>query len=71
MKRQLMEQILRRVNEEGSYEVSLEALETVLGQGDRRGPHTKEQIFQWATENKLEHDYKEGEQTTMVRFFRK
>jgi len=71
VKRQLLEEILKGINERGRYEVSLEALETVLGLGDRRGPHSKEQIFRWADENKLEHDYIEDEQTTIVRFSRK
>jgi hypothetical protein len=68
MKRQLLDEIINGVEKEGFYELSMEVLETVLGQGDRRRPHTKEQFLQWADEKRLNYEYKERDNETIILF---
>jgi hypothetical protein len=70
MKRQLLNEIITGVERDGFYELSMEVLETVLGQGDRRRPHTKEQFLQWADEKRLNYEYKERDNETIIRFFK-
>lgn len=69
MKRQLLDEILKGVENEGYYEVSLAVLETVLKQGDRRHPQTRSEVFSWAEEQNIKHEYKEGEDGKVIRFF--
>jgi hypothetical protein len=69
MKRQLLEKIIKGVQKDGYFEVSLAVLETVLRQGDRRHPQTKKEVFSWAEEQNIQHEYKESEDGKVVRFF--
>jgi len=70
MKRELLEEIIHGIEETGSYEVSIEALETVVGQGDRRSPHSRDQILAWAEENSLQYEYIDKGNTEVIRFYR-
>lgn len=70
MKRELLDEIMKGVEEKGNFEISVEALDTILGQGDRRRPKTKEQILLWAVENGLRYEYEEKNETVVIRFLR-
>lgn len=70
MKRQLLEDIIKGVQERGYYDVSLVMLETILNQGDRRRPQTKREVLLWAKEKQIDYEYREGEDGELIRFFR-
>ncbi len=71
MKRQLLDEIISKTEKDGYFEISEAAIETILEQGDRRRPKTKDEIFSWANENNINYESKDGEDGNIIRFFRK
>ncbi len=68
MKRQLLDEITKGIEKNGYFEISEAAIETVLQQGDRRHPQSKNEIFEWADESGIKYEYKDGENGNIIRF---